>query len=239
MLSILIPVTDWILLCTMGLRVLKFFMPSVIGWIITMIANPLVCFLEHRVKLVRRHSPIVIVVTVLTLVVGLIYLTLSRSLVSLHGFMKDFPAFCKGTKGDVARSMEQIKHLFWSLPDNIQQAWVEIGGNLESYVGETVGKSASPTVEAAGLAVRSILVILVYPMVIILSAYFLIMDRDKILVMIKTHTPAWARCYTGYLRGEPPRLTGGYSMIQLKATAVVWLILTVGFLVLGAGYALL
>ena len=111
MLNILIPVTGWILLCVMGPKVLKFFMPFVIGWIIAMIANPLVRFLERRVKLVRKHSSIVIVVAALALVVGLIYLILSRSLVLLHGFMKDLPALYEGIEGDVARSMEQIEHL--------------------------------------------------------------------------------------------------------------------------------
>ena len=150
MLNILIPVTGWILLCVMGPKVLKFFMPFVIGWIIAMIANPLVRFLERRVKLVRKHSSIVIVVAALALVVGLIYLILSRSLVLLHGFMKDLPALYEGIEGDVARSMEQIEHLFRFLPDSIQQTWAEIGSNLGSYVGKAVEKLASPTVEAAG-----------------------------------------------------------------------------------------
>ena len=70
-----------------------------------------------------------------------------------------------------------------------------------------------------------------------MSAYFFIVDRDKILAMIKAHTPAWAQRYTRYLRGELLRLIGGYFMAQFKIMVVVWLILTVGFLVLGVGYA--
>ena len=237
MLNILIPVTGWILLCVMGPKVLKFFMPFVIGWIIAMIANPLVRFLERRVKLVRKHSSFVIVVAALALVVGLIYLILSRSLVLLHGFMKDLPALYEGIEGDVARSMEQIEHLFRFLPDSIQQTWAEIGSNLGSYVGKAVEKLASPTVEAAGSVARSIPAVLVYLVVTILSAYFFIVDRDKILAMIKAHTPAWAQRYTRYLRGELLRLIGGYFMAQFKIMVVVWLILTVGFLVLGVGYA--
>ena len=173
----------------------------------------------------------------LALVVGLIYLILSRSLVLLHGFMKDLPALYEGIEGDVARSMEQIEHLFRFLPDSIQQTWAEIGSNLGSYVGKAVEKLASPTVEAAGSVARSIPTVLVYLVVTILSAYFFIVDRDKILAMIKAHTPAWAQRYTRYLRGELLRLIGGYFMAQFKIMVVVWLILTVGFLVLGVGYA--
>ncbi len=60
-LNIVIPLTGWLLICLLGPKLLKFFMPFVIGWVIAMIANPLVRFLERRVKLVRRHSSIVIV----------------------------------------------------------------------------------------------------------------------------------------------------------------------------------
>ena len=55
-------------------KLLGFFMPFVIGWIIALIANPLVKFLERHLKLVRRHGSMVIIVGVLILVIGLLYL---------------------------------------------------------------------------------------------------------------------------------------------------------------------
>ena len=41
-LNIVIPMVEILLLCLLGPKLLKFFMPFVIGWIIAMIANPLV-----------------------------------------------------------------------------------------------------------------------------------------------------------------------------------------------------
>ena len=46
-------------------RILIFFMPFVIGWIIAMIANPLVRFLEKRVKIRRKHGSALIIIAVL------------------------------------------------------------------------------------------------------------------------------------------------------------------------------
>lgn len=155
-LNIIIPVTGWLILCLLGPKILKFFMPFVIGWIIAMFANPLVRFLERRVRLVRRHSSIVIVVAALALVIGLMYLLISRSFGLLQGFINDLPDLYQGIEGDVAQSMEQMEHLFQFLPDSIQRTWAEIGSNLGSYVGKVVEKIASPTVEAAGTVARSI-----------------------------------------------------------------------------------
>lgn len=235
-LNISIPATGWILLCLLGPKVLRFFMPFVIGWVIAMIANPLVRFLERRVRLVRKHSSIVIVVAALALVIGLIYLIVSKSFVLLYGFIKDLPNLYAGIEGDVARSMEQIDHLFQFLPDSIQQTWAQIGSNLGNYVGALVEKIASPTMEVAGSVARGIPAMLVYMVVTILSAYFFIVDRDNILEFGRAHTPEWAGRYIRHLKGEVRRLIGGYFLAQFKIMLVVWLILTVGFLGLKVGY---
>ena len=66
-----------------------------------MIANPLVRFLERRVKLVRRHSSIVIVAAALALVIGLLYLLVSRTFVLLRQFIIDLPGLYAGIEGDV------------------------------------------------------------------------------------------------------------------------------------------
>ena len=100
-LNIVIPLTGWLLICLLGPKLLKFFMPFVIGWVIAMIANPLVRFLERRVKLVRRHSSIVIVAAALALVIGLLYLLVSRTFVLLRQFIIDLPSLYAGIEGDV------------------------------------------------------------------------------------------------------------------------------------------
>lgn len=64
-LNIVIPLAEIGLVCVLGPKLLVFFMPFVIGWIIALIANPLVRMLERRLKLVRKHSSALIVVAVL------------------------------------------------------------------------------------------------------------------------------------------------------------------------------
>ena len=65
-LNIVVPAVEILLVCLLGPKLLKFFMPFVIGWIIAMIANPLVRFLESRVRLLRKHSSMIRVVAVPT-----------------------------------------------------------------------------------------------------------------------------------------------------------------------------
>ena len=73
-LNILIPALGWVLLCVLGPKLLRFFLPFVVGWILALIANPLVRFLERHLRIVRRHGSALVVVLVLAGLIGLIYL---------------------------------------------------------------------------------------------------------------------------------------------------------------------
>ena len=107
-LNIVIPLTGWLLICLLGPKLLKFFMPFVIGWVIAMIANPLVRFLERRVKLVRRHSSTVLVAAALAPVIGPLYFLGSRTFFLLPPFIITPPGLHAAIEGELARRMEQL-----------------------------------------------------------------------------------------------------------------------------------
>ena len=72
-LNIVIPFLGLCLVIFLGPRLLRFFMPFVVGWILALLANPLVRFLERRVKLVRRHGSMLIIIAALAIVISLFY----------------------------------------------------------------------------------------------------------------------------------------------------------------------
>ena len=101
LLNILIPSAAIVLACTVGPWLLKFFMPFVIGWCIAMIANPLVRFLEKHLKLVRRHSSVLIVVLVLAGVIGSVYFLITRLFMEMAGLIKDLPEMYEAGREEV------------------------------------------------------------------------------------------------------------------------------------------
>lgn len=116
-LNIVIPVAEILLLCLLGPKLLKFFMPFVIGWIIAMIANPLVRFLESRVKLVRKHSSVLIVVAVLALIIGLSYFLVSRLILQAMELTKDLPVLYDIVSADLREISIRFASLFSRLPE--------------------------------------------------------------------------------------------------------------------------
>ena len=69
--NMLVALFTIVCLCFVFPKLIVFFMPFVVGWIISMIANPLVRFLEKRVKIVRKHGSMMIIIGVLAAVIGL------------------------------------------------------------------------------------------------------------------------------------------------------------------------
>ena len=65
----------WVLLY-FGPKFVAFFWPILVGWIIALIANPLVRFLEKKLKIVRKHGTVIVIVFTLAIVIGILYLLL-------------------------------------------------------------------------------------------------------------------------------------------------------------------
>ena len=235
-LNVLLPLSGWVLLCLLGPKLLKFFLPFVIGWIIAAIANPPVRFLEKRLKLVRRHSSILVVVAVLAAVIGLIYLLVTKVIDLASALAGSLPYLWESLKIQIRQSLESPSGLFAFLPEQTRSAWSQLGENLGAAVGPLLQQAAPPTVEAAGTVAKSLPTILVYTVVILLSSYFFIVDRDKILALGARYMPKWAAGYCDHLKQDAKRLIGGYFLAQFKIMLVVGAILTAGFLVLGVSY---
>lgn len=238
-LNILVPVVEIGLVCFLGPRILGFFMPFVIGWIIALIANPLVRMLESRMKMVRKHSSALIVIGVLAAVIGLSYFLISRLFYQAWDFAKELPELYAMVSEEIRNIFVRFDDIFRMLPENVQTSWQEFVGNVGQTMSFLVEKIASPTVEAAGNVAMRIPSLLVNVVVTILSSYFFIAEKDKIVEFWERHLSQKGNQYYLHLKEDVKRLVGVYFMAQFKIMFVVGTMLLIGFLLLGVNYAFL
>ncbi len=238
-LNIVIPLLWAAFICLVLPGVLRYFLPFVIGWIIALIANPLVKFLERKLKIVRRHSSAVIVILVLALVIGAGYFLVSWLVTQVNGLVGELPAIYELVVAELEEILGRFDRLAVLFPDNMQAGGQKLIGSLGQSLNVLVEKVASPTVEAAGSVARSIPSVLVSVIVTILSSYFFIADQDRIMERIRRYLPERTGRYLGRLRGDIWHLVGGYFLAQFKIMFVVALILMAGFLILGIRYGIL
>ena len=239
LLNIGIPLAGILLACWGIPRLLGYFMPFVIGWLIAMIANPLVRFLESRMKLVRKHGSVLIMVLALVLVIGLGYFLVSRLLYQAFGLVKDLPEMYAAVSAVLEDFFRRFDEFYRFLPPNVMQAWSDFTGNVGQMIGLLLQKAASPTVEAAGNVAMRIPNAMVNVIVTILSAYFFLAERERILELWQRYLPEGGNRYCRKLREDLIQLVSGYFMAQFKIMFMVALILLAGFLVLGIRYAFL
>lgn len=239
LLNIIVPLAEILIVCLLGPKLLKFFMPFVIGWVIAMIANPLVRFLESRVRIVRKHSSMMIVVVVLAAIIGLGYFLISRLFLQAFELAKDLPELYDRASADFRDIFLRFDDIFRMLPANVQQAWQDFAGSVGQTLSFLVQKIASPTVEVAGSVAKGIPNALVNVVVTILSSYFFIAERDKIIEFWRRYLPQGGGKYYHYMKDDAKKLIGGYFLAQFKIMFVVAAILVAGFLILGIDYAFL
>ena len=238
-LNIVIPLLGLCLVIFLGPRLLHFFMPFVVGWILALLANPLVRFLERRVKLVRRHGSMLIIIAALAIVIGLFYGAGLLVYREMGSFLADAPEIYQSVIAEIGDALQNGRKLAEYFPQNLQPPLLAFSDNLDGLFGKLVSRAAEPTVQIAGHVAKSIPNLLVNMVIIILSSYLFLADRESIMRWLKEHLPAFVFRYIEYMKRDAKGVIGGYFLAQFRIMCVVALILAAGFLVLGVRYGVL
>ena len=132
-----------------GIRLIGFLMPFVIGWIVASIATPLVNWLEKRMKIVKKLGSALIVILVLAAIILVSYFAVSRLVTEVTGLIRDFPDLYEQTETGLEKIGQTLSGVFVRLPEGIQNGWTSLVENLDDYMGNLMSKVSEPTVTAA------------------------------------------------------------------------------------------
>lgn len=230
-----------LLICFLLPRAVRFFLPVVIGWVIAMIANPIVKFFEKRLKIVRKHGTWIVIVGVLALIVTGGYFLIAWLVRESVGFLEYLPKLYE----TLVQGLEDIgDNLMLSLqktklPPQFQEELAAFLGNMDTYAGNLIEKVGIPTLSYAGDFVSSLPNLLIQTIFMFLSAYFFVADRERIDVGIRKILPQSVFERWAWLRQMFSHAVGGYFKAQFKIMGVIAMVLFVGFLFLGVEYAAL
>ena len=139
-----------------GIRLIGFLMPFVIGWIVASIATPLVNWLEKRMKIVKKLGSALIVILVLAAIILVSYFAVSRLVTEVTGLIRDFPDLYEQTETGLEKIGQTLSGVFVRLPEGIQNGWTSLVENLDDYMGNLMSKVSEPTVTAAGNAAKKV-----------------------------------------------------------------------------------
>ncbi|MEF9945623.1 MAG: sporulation integral membrane protein YtvI [Lachnospiraceae bacterium] len=228
-----------ILFIGIGAKMLLYFMPFVIGWFISFIANPLVCWLEKRLKIVKELGSMLIIVVVLAVILSAVYFGGSKLVAEIGSLIKDVPDIYHQLEEGLHQIGQRLDGFFNILPVGIQTGWNAIVTNLDQTLSKAMSQWSDPAVEAAGNFVKKIPGMLIGVIVSVVSAYFFIAEREQVIIWSKKITPEPIQKRMTMVIDNLKYAVGGYFKAQFKIMAVVGVILFIGFGVLGVYYAIL
>ncbi len=220
-------------------KLLVFFMPFVVGWVISSIANPLVRFLEKKVKIVRKHGSMMIIIGVLAAVIGLGYLGVSRLVVEAGNLITNLPQMYANLQEDFEEIGQNLEVFYQRLPKDTQENIQEVTSEFTGYVGDLVQAIGEPTFAAAGNFAKNAPGTLIAIIMSILSAYFFTAERDAILAVLRKTVPSGVWNRVAGVVHDLKYAVGGYFKAQFKIMGVVYAMLVVGLLILKVDYVLL
>nr|WP_294490870.1 sporulation integral membrane protein YtvI [uncultured Mediterraneibacter sp.] len=222
-----------------GVSLIRFLMPFVIGWIIAAIAAPLVTWLEKRLKIVRKLGSALIVILVLAAIIGALYFGISRIVAEVSDLVENFPTIYAQLETGLGQIGDTLSGIFERLPKGVQNGWNTVTENLDQYMGNLVSRISEPTVTVAGNIARRVPDYLISFIVSVLSAYFFIVQREEVLGWMKRTAPEAVQKRMTLVMDNLRYAVGGYFKAQFKIMAIIFLILLVGLGFLGTGYFVL
>ena len=220
-------------------KTLLFFMPFLLGYIIAMIASPIVRFFEEKLKIKRKTGSVFVIVAVIALVILVVYLIGAKLVEQIIGLTAELPEMWNSMEADLKQIGENLDIFISRLPEDFRLTIAGIGDKIDSFFASMVEKISTPTITAVGNIAKQLPSILIGTIMCLLSSYFFVAEKDYMSNFFEKHAPYSVRKRWNLLTRSLKRAVGGYFKAQFKIEAFVYILLLVGLSVLGIDYAIL
>lgn len=220
-------------------KLIMFFMPFLVGWIVAWIASPMVHFFEKKLRIKRRASSVVVIVFAIAIVVLALYFIGARLVTEGMNLLNDLPNMWQGAQRDFRDIADKFGAIYEKLPENVQDTLTTMKEQTSVLVGDVVEKVSSPTIEAVGNFAKQLPTIFIAVIMGLLSAYFFVTDKEWFITKIKAICPVTIAKKYEVIRRSVMRSIGGYLKAQLKIEIWIYLIVGIGLTILKVEYAFL
>ena len=229
-----------VLLCIFLLpRCIWFFMPFIMGWLISLIASPVVRFFEEKLKVKRKAMTAVVIVAVLAVVVLLVYMLIVKLVREGVNFVNELPNIWNAILAEFNKVGANLQGVYNRMPANMQATIDDIIVELGNYANGVMSRSELPSFKAVGNVAKQIHDIFLSVVMCLLSAYFFVADKGYMAAAAEKFVPTSVRYHFDLIRRSFRNAVGGYFRAQFKIECWVYILLVIGFMILGVDYAFL
>ena len=219
----------------------RFLMPLIVAWIVAMIANPIIHFLEKRIKIMRKHGSALVIILVLAALIAAFYGLTVLVVTQFSSWVTELP--------DVYDSVTQnLQHLFQSLhqkcnmiPADMKLAFDQRENVLDYYIQKAIDGLLkmvnSGSLSKVSSFASSLMDFLVYAILTILASYFMTVEKDHFTKLLQEKTPAGVQRIWDKIRKIFIRAIGGYFKAHFQIMIVIFFITVIPFAFMGISYS--
>ncbi len=219
---------------------LRFFLPMIIAWVIALIANPIVHFLENRIRIVRKHGSAIVIVSVVLLVALAIVVLINFIAHQLISFSKGLPDFYNQIIVSLDVSLGELHEKFSFIPDSIQEIIGKNGSRVKEMANSFFQSAGNKVLPSVGSMASSIIDMIVLTVLTLMLSYFLVARPEIIKEPVRKYMPQSVKDFWNMAMNTCIRAVGAYFKACFKIGIVIFLILVVIYVgVLRAKYAVM
>ncbi len=214
-------------------------MPFIIGWIISLIASPLVRFLEEKLKIRRKAVSAFVIVAVLAAVILLVYGVGVKLVRETVGFINELPVMWENIQAEFIQIGSNLEGLFRRLPMDAQEQLMNFWSGIGNWFSEFIGNVGTPTFTAVGNFAKRLPDVFMAVIMTLLSSYFFVADKSYLSDFVKKYVPETIYYRCDLIQRSFRNAVGGYFKAQLKIEVWIYILIFIGLLILNINYAFL
>lgn len=218
-------------------KCLGFLWPFVAGWIISLIAHPLIEYLEKKLKLPKKFGSMILIIVVLAAIFAVLYLVIRALGTQVVLFVQGFPDLKEEIIRQFGYFHEKTKSFSGVLPETLQGGLGRLVGSLDKITEKLISGIGDYGVSHAGSMAKGITNGLIGVVVMFFSAYMFLLDKEKFLKQYEKFVPAVVKHKIDIFLHNTLGVLGSYCLAQIKIMFIMMGILWAGFVIAGIHYA--
>lgn len=211
-----------------------YFWPFLIGGIIATLAEPIIRKIMTKLKISRKVSGFIVIITIYLILALLLYLGISKLTKEAVTITTELPNIYNKIVENSKNTFNEIIKMFDNLPQGVAEKIYEV---MMSVI-NSLGAFASTAVDKVINIILLIPNALIYVGVTFLSSLFIAMDRRTITTFLQDNFPKkWVKNILNLIQVSIGSLLN-YLKAQLVLASITFIQLFIGFIILKQPYSL-
>ena len=211
--------------------------PCVAGWIISMMAHPVIEYLEKKVKLPKKFGSAILIAAVITGIIVVLYFAVRGIALQVIGFIQDAPDIRHEIMRQGMIFQKKIEQFLSILPPSFGKQFDQWSGSIGELFKKAASSAGDYGVAHAGGVAKGVTSGLLGLVVMLFAAYMFSLEREKLIAWYEKCIPGFVKHKINVFMKNSVGVLVSYCLAQLKIMIVIIAILWIGFFIAGIGHS--